>query len=472
MCEKREVLLKNSNILSGKLIGEINSFLEYEKTDRIRVIVISSEEKLKSKACFALETQTDYLIEGYSTGQIDVNLKDLILADYIIIHTAAIRMAPLQLTNALRIVQKFNKKAFVIIDKWNMLLQSKENVDKVRKSAINDFSMINVINVFNIGEKNDLDFLSMEEIVQRISQSIDLDFLQVRKQQADKIYNYYLDVIEQECVEVKGNANDVRGKIEKYITNVSGFHKANVVKIKSVCSELNLYSRDLYDKWRLISVEEYIGGQDCDDTEELRKHIQNEYINCIMSNYNELTDIVKENYKRKLQSLRENVLNEVYQIKDKIEGLQYMDTKLLEEFATDIEELDSIDTVMKKIIDLLNANTEQLEKKVRLIAGRVFDEETLDGRLGKRLEELADKFKCEGESIQQKVQKEAAIRKYYGNVIEKCNIQLFSEVDVFVDVLKKNINKKSEKILDTYYVKLEKKMLEIETAVEKEYIVV
>lgn len=474
MCEKRNILLKNRGILSDQLISQIDSFFDYEKSDKIRVAVVSCEEKLKAKSCSVFAAKTNYLVEGYSLEQSDVELKDLLYFDYIIIHTAAIRMAPLKLTETLRVMRQFNKKTFVIIDKWNLLPQSKKNVIKVKKHARTDFSMLNVIDVFNVGENETFGFLSIENIVEKIIQCIEPDFLQVRQQQIDKIYNYYLDTVQQECVVVKGNANEVIGKIEKYIVDFNGFRCANIVKIKGACSGFSSYSVELLKKWELISVEECAGEVECEENEEFRQHIKKEYVTYTTSCYKELTDIVKEDYQRKLQTLREKILNEAYQIRDKISRLKFIDEQLFDEFTTDINNLNSIDTIMSEIIVLLDDNVKELEKRVSTISNNVFDEEILEESLEKRLKELMENFDLKEEQgdIRQKIKKESAIRKYYDGIFKKCNLVLFSEVDQFIGELKKSINKKSSTILDLYYVKLEKKLLEMETEVERNYVVV
>lgn len=474
MTEKGEVLLKNSSLLSDKLISKINEYLEYEVSEKVRAVVLSGEEKLKAKSCAAIELCSDYIIEGFSTAHTDVEAEHLILSDYIIIHTAAIKMAPLPLVNALKPVRKFNKKAFVIIDKWNMLPQTKENCEKIKNSAIEEFSMVRVAGVYNIGANGLPDFAPIESIYEKICHVIADDYAQNKKRQVEILYSHFLDAVHQEYLYAKNKANEVRKSLELYSDNVSGFHRANAVKIKSISSELNMYSKDLYDKWTLITAEECIGDMECDEREILRKHIQDEYLRRVLSDFNELTNIIKDNYEKRFSVLRENILVEMYQIRDRIEGLQYLDSRITADFERHIEELNSIDAMMAQINELLEKNMTQLEKKVQIIARTVFEEETIGRKLTNKIEDLVKQFGPETEknSSGELVRKEVVIRKYYKNVIEKCNIALFTEADIFVDVLKTNIGKMSEKILDQYYFRLEKCFSELETAVEKEYIVI
>ncbi|WP_035789567.1 hypothetical protein [Butyrivibrio sp. XBB1001] len=473
MSDKRDVLLENRNILSDKLVSRINAFLNYEDSSSVRIVAISNEEKLKAKACSALESESSFIVEGYATSQTEVEVYDLLLADYIVVHTAALRMAPLQLVNTLRLVDRFNKKAFVIVDKWDMLTPTKENIEKVRKNAIKEFSMLNIVGIYNVGESKDLGLETIEEVIGKIQAYVATSGEQVKGQQVDKIYEFYLDAVKSEYLNVKGQADEVRAKIESYITSVDSFHSANSVKIKSVSSELNMYSQDLYTKWNLISIEECVGDMSYDDVDGLRKHILNEYVQRVMKDYTVITKTVLDNYKRRLGAIREKVLEELYQIIDKIEGLKYTSDELVEKFRRDVDELETIDNIMNDIQSVANESMAELERKVKQIASKTFDEETLQATVRKKIEELISMIKSEGEkdSVSQNIMGEASIRKYYADILEKCTTQLFSTVDEFVSVLKQNLNKKSENIFDTYYTLLGKDLSEIETAVEKEYIV-
>lgn len=473
MSEKRDALMKHSHVLSDRTIQQVNNYLEYEENDKVRVLVLSGEEKLKGISCSRLLEVTDYSVNGYSTARDEVSLQDILLHDYIIVHTAAMKMAPMQLMNALKLVRKFNKKAFILIDKWNMLPQTAENIEKVRQSAIKDFSMVNVMGIYNIGQSSDNTFCSIEDAIQKISMKIQEDYAEEKKQQVEKIYSFYLEELNDEYLKIKQNANSERQKLEQYSNNVTGFQRSNNVKIRNVSSELNLYSIDLYKKWNLITAEECIGDLECDEKEELRKHIHDEYIKFVMKDFNEITDIVKENYQKRLTALRENMISEMYLIREKLNRLVYADEELISELDSCIEDIESIDEMMNNVNDLLKENTEQLERKVKKISRSIFDQESIGGKLKEKIKELLEEFEDKDNlQVEESVKKEALVRTYYNNVIEKCNVQLFSEVDVFVGVVKENLEKRSEKMIDKYYINIGKCFSEIEGKVEKDFIVI
>lgn len=473
MSEKRDVLMKHSHILSDKTIQQLNNYLDYEENDKVRVLVLSGEEKLKAISCSQLLSATDYAITGYSTTRDEVGLREILLFDYIIIHTAAMKMAPMQLTNVLKLVRKFNKKAFVIIDKWNMLPTTAENIEKVRQSAVREFSMINILGIYNIGQNSDDSFYSIEDTILKISMKIQEHCAEEKKQQVEKIYSFYLNELNDEYLQVKQDANKERQKVESYCNNVISFQRSNNVKIRNVSSELNMYSMDLYKKWNLITAEECIGDLECDEKEELRKHIYDEYIKFVMKDFCEITDIVKENYKKRLTILRENMISEMMLIREKINRLKYVNEELTVDLDSCIEDIESVEEMMNNVNDLLKDNTEQLERKVKKIARNIFDQQSIGGKLKERIKELLLEFEGKDElQTEEIVKKEALVRTYYNGIIEKCNVQLFSEVDVFVGVVKDNLEKRSEKMVDKYYINIGKCFSEIEGKIEKDFIVV
>lgn len=225
MSEKGDVLLRNSKLLSDKLISSINSFLDYELSEKIYIKILSGEENLKAKSCEVFGENPEYYIEGFATANMDICFGNIILSDYIIIHTSVMKMAPLSLTELLKKLSPLNKKAFVIFDKWNMMPKTKQNIEKVKKNALREFSSVNIMGIYNIFEEPDDDFYSLDVVKEIIAKIIIDDFRDTRKHQLEQINLQYLELVKQEYLEIKKEANDTRIKLERYIHNVKVLRK-------------------------------------------------------------------------------------------------------------------------------------------------------------------------------------------------------------------------------------------------------
>ena len=514
MDHKKEALLKHDNVLSDELKERINRYFDYEASNKAKITIVSGEERLKAKSSAEFEQNTEYCIEGYSPSDMVTEIENFLISDYIVIHTAAIKMAPLALKELLLHAKSLNKKAFVIIDKWNMLPITGENLRKVKNEAVKDFSMVNLAGIYNVGNSKKDGMLTMQEIVQQISLIIEKDFLEVRKTQVDKLFRYYLKEVQDEYREVKRNAGREIDELDLLGSHVKKFHRSNTIKIKCSSSEWAMYSRELYNKWKLINVEECIGETDYEREQDLKNHVQNEYVQQIVKDCQEVSGNIKFVYQKHIESVREKVLNEMYGIKNQMGNLHYLREEDIDRIDEKIHNLKSIDEILQDIELQIEDKTDKMEKRVKNVARTVFDEETIENKLKRKLQEFIDRMKSENnqdknlddqayedENLEEPINEAEAsenitleaesfendiseddlriqvgtqvvIRKYYKDVIEKCNIKLYSDVDEYINVLKKDIDKKTVNILDMYYLDIEKCFDEIEMNIKKDYIVI
>lgn len=471
--ERTNILLSKRGIIDPILLDEINSYLDFTDSSKPVVKVISGEERLKAKAMEAFANISDANFEFFCTAKDTVNYKELLLSDYIIVYTAAMKIAPMQLTAVLRRLSGLNKRAFIVVDKWDMLPCTVENMERVRNSANSEFAMLNILATIMVNIKEEKGFYRLDGCSNNVKDRIKQDYYDTHLVQINKLYMYYIAELKDEYVAITEKANGVRIRLEEIKQNLLGIHKASNVRFGSIHAELSLYSRVIFEKISNLSADECLDNVELEDLRLVIQRCASSYTEYIMKIFDDTTKQVIDVYKVKSDTFRKTCINSMYQLEDKLTKLAFVDFDLLSDFNQRIEELDTVDIIIEDIQQILSDGLEMLRKKVAVISKSVFREGMLDNGIKEKIKKTFDGVSETDENAhgEKEIKKELIIKKRINEVIKQCNLQVFSEIDIFVSKIKKDVTVKSENIVGRYYIELEQIITKLESETEKRYVI-
>ena len=470
--EMKDVLQDKKEILSNNLNNKVESFVEYANETRPLVRIVSGEERLKSKLLFELSADERINVSGQVLSD-EIN-DDLgpIFADYIVIISSALRIAPICLKNYLESIRIHSKRCFVIIDNWAMIPKNGENIKKIKEEISKDFSMVDVFNTYMISETKAEGFISLEDASRQMVDRICRLYDETHRNQINSIYKSLLKEIEKEKASVAMKASKYQSQLEEMRNNLAGIEKANCIKFDNIRDVFNNYSVNLLEDLELISLEDCIKeDEDYSNYSSIRNYSNEKYVDCVKDIFMHRNALSLKEYQLKLEKFRENLLTEILSFYNKVEKIEICDERLLDQMNDQMKQMESVDDIISKVSSIVETGLNDMLKKITAISKRAFVEEA-DGNetIIEKLKKIAkQKIQEEIDDEEERIKREKIIRKQLGKSIENANLKVFEETDRFIGNMKKGILALSNEVVVVYYSRIEKTLLEMGSQIEKRY---
>jgi hypothetical protein len=368
-------LFSNNEKLSEKLLYELNNYKYFTESAVPNIAIICTEDTLKNNIAEVLDkTHNGYLAEVFSTAEeTEELLKKIKNRDALIIYTTALKIAPKALYDLCSNPSTASKKVFVLLGGWNQLPRESTLVKRKLAQAAKELPHSDIVMVKGIYEGSSVEGLdSLSNTTNNILDIIKKNFKDYRYKQEETLYVAYKRQVNAELSSIQKH---IVGTNEKAMELLNYIHKKQMgsqLVFKNVNIELVNAVDYLKNKFDGLAVGEFTdylkencSASELDNIGRVVEKLKGKMVEKTSQFIDELKDSPKVDPKVKIETFIQECINEMQFVVSELGQLNYVNSSLLSELSSLVQEVSSLRSIQDKIREELRESIENAEDKLK-----------------------------------------------------------------------------------------------------------